>query len=112
VGVYGGFAGNEDSLYDRDWEGRETILDGRDGPDGTSHVYHVVVGRDDALIDGFTITGGRADHADDLLHMYGGGMGNIASSPTVQKYHITNNSYLCRIRYYRPYTRAEGIIGW
>jgi autotransporter family porin len=51
--LYGGFAGHETHLDQRDWQRNPTILDGRG-------VYHVVTGADDAILDGFIITGGRA----------------------------------------------------
>jgi ribonuclease BN (tRNA processing enzyme) len=51
--LYGGFAGGETSLGQRDWARNKTVLQGR----GASHV---VTGADDAVLDGFTITGGSA----------------------------------------------------
>jgi ribonuclease BN (tRNA processing enzyme) len=51
--LYGGFAGSETQRDQRDWQRNPTILDGR----GASHV---VTGADDAILDGFTITGGSA----------------------------------------------------
>jgi len=83
VAVYGGFGGDEAELEARDWAGRETILDGRDGPEGSSHVYHVMRGANDAVLDGLTITGGRADHDQTGLHQHGGGLHNLLASPTV-----------------------------
>jgi hypothetical protein len=57
VAVYGGFAGQEGRLEERDWHRHPTILDGQG-------VYHVVTGADDAVLDGFTVTGGNGLGAD------------------------------------------------
>jgi len=86
VALYGGFAGGETALEERDWEANETILDGRDAPDGEKHVYHVVWGRDDAVIDGFTVTGGRAVASADFEDMrnWGGGMEVYKTSPRIE----------------------------
>jgi hypothetical protein len=84
VRVYGGhptgFSG------DRDPGAHVTVLDGRAGDAaGSPRVFHVVTGSDRALIDGFTITQGRAVDDDDILNSnnYGGGMVNYITSPDV-----------------------------
>ena len=95
VGVYGGFAGSETSLGERDFEANETILtgdlnsNGRDNADAFHVVYASGVGGT-AVIDGFTITGGNAngDWPDDS----GGGMHNLDSSPTVTNCTFSNNT--------------------
>jgi hypothetical protein len=51
VEVYGGFAGTEVSLEERDWSAYETVLDGW----GSGHV---LIGANGAAIDGLTVTGG------------------------------------------------------
>lgn len=51
--LYGGFAGVETHRAQRDWRRHPTILDGRGA-------QHVVTGADDAVLDGFIITGGNA----------------------------------------------------
>lgn len=70
IQVYGGFAGNESELGDRDFVANETILSGDIGQPGvdTDNSNHVVYmdGRQganitqDTVLDGFTITGGYA----------------------------------------------------
>ncbi len=84
--LYGGFAGDETALDERDWAANETILDGQQPDEGSCHVFHVVTGSDDALLDGFTVTGGRARKAyPDAIENSesGGGMLNVQASPTV-----------------------------
>ena len=91
VGLYGGFAGEESSLEDRDWQAHLTILSGDiDHNDLASPVtnvdqivgenaYQVVTARGltaDTIIDGFIITAGKADLATDIYgcsHECGGG---------------------------------------
>jgi len=91
VEVYGGFVGVEDRLTERDWATHETILDGRDGPDATAHVRHVVLGADDATVDGVTITGGLAGGSDEPTERCGAGMLNVQSSPVVQNCTFRDN---------------------
>lgn len=77
--VYGGFAGTETELAQRNWHANATILD------GTNWNYHVVRtsgASSSTLLDGFTITRGRATGTD--TNSYGGGMYNSLGSPTVQ----------------------------
>lgn len=71
VRIYGGFIGTESELNQRAPAFNETILSGRLAPIETAiindtHAYHVVTARDlrrTAILDGVTITGGRADGA-------------------------------------------------
>ncbi|MCB9858677.1 MAG: hypothetical protein H6818_23610 [Phycisphaerales bacterium] len=84
VAIYGGFAGTESSLSDRDLgsPANASVLSGDvNGDDGPSfsnygdNVYNVVrsVSNDaSAVLDGFTITGGSAD--DPGVQTYGGGI--------------------------------------
>ncbi len=71
VTVLGGFTGNETALEQRDPQANETVLS---GDLGSANSYHVIIGADDAVLDGFTITGGRADGS--AWHRLGGGMIN------------------------------------
>jgi len=57
VDLIGGWAGNERSIKQRELQDNETILDGQNKTD------HVIIGADDALLEGFTITGGQAKRA-------------------------------------------------
>lgn len=120
VSVYGGFAGTETSLNERDYSTNTTILSGdidgdniRDGENS----YHVVTGADDATLDGFTIEMGYAvvvgTPPDDLTsldgiitygsyveilrilegvnYIAGAGMLNIHAAPTVKNCTFQNN---------------------
>jgi hypothetical protein len=84
AGLYGGFDGSETARIERDWTVNETILSGdiNQPDDANDNSYHVVVGANDAVLDGFTITLGCASGpANDDKR--GGGMFNSSSSPTV-----------------------------
>ncbi|MBL7152457.1 MAG: S8 family serine peptidase [Phycisphaerae bacterium] len=61
--LYGGFAGTETSRDQRDWTVYETILTGdiNQPNDQNDNSYHVVIGADKTILDGFTIKGGNAD---------------------------------------------------
>jgi len=63
VSVYGGFAGTETEQDQRNWITNRTILSGDIGVPGDNqdNSFNVVVGADNAIIDGFNIVGGHAD---------------------------------------------------
>ncbi|MGI6687281.1 MAG: Ig-like domain-containing protein [Christensenellales bacterium] len=88
--VYGGFAGGETDLSARNWVSNVTTLN------GNSTNWHVVTGQGGATIadtrlDGFTITGGKANGPNDE-DKYGGGMVNSNSSPTVANCTFSSNT--------------------
>lgn len=90
VKIYGGFAGTETSLSQRNWVSYITILSGDVGVagDNADNSYHVIFNSDvdnTATLDGFTIQEGNADVA-------GGGIFNINSSPVISNCVITNNT--------------------
>lgn len=110
VALYGGFAGHETLLAERDWVANVTILSGDVGHDDvyggawpagwnitTANSGHVVDGSGvgaGAILDGFTITAGSTGPsgtpAGDPL-MYGGGLYVVAGSPTVRNCTFTYN---------------------
>jgi predicted outer membrane repeat protein len=92
VDLYGGFAGNESSLEQRDINANETILSGDLAQDDAAeeldtlleNSVRVVTGADSARIDGFTITAGNAS-------AFGGGLYINQTSPTVENCRIVGN---------------------
>jgi hypothetical protein len=63
VEVYGGFCGRETQRSERDWQANPTVLSGDLGRagDASDNAYHVVIGADDAVLDGFVVCDGNAD---------------------------------------------------
>lgn len=112
VALYGGFAGGEGSRDERAWQTNLTILSGdlsQNDPDknsnglitnpatiSTPNAYHVVLAssvNSSAVLDGFTITGGKADgaYADPCGLACGGGMFVDGGSPTLRNLTIAGN---------------------
>ncbi|MCU0660868.1 MAG: right-handed parallel beta-helix repeat-containing protein [Myxococcota bacterium] len=94
VDLYGGFAGDEALRGERDVLAHLTVLDGhKSAADFAHRVIHVLHGEDDALLDGFVVTGGYAavsyDPAD--RDNYGAGMLNEDCSPTVRNTWFVEN---------------------
>ena len=87
VSIYGGFAGTETLLIQRDLAAHVSILSGEVGgaaPD--DNVYHVVTGSltdSTAVLDGFTITRGNANAGGDPDNE-GGGLYIYNGSPTLR----------------------------
>ena len=107
VSIYGGFAGTETLLSERNWLVNVSILSGDlSGNDlitgsgttltftgNTENCYHVInnqsVIRQTAVLDGFTIKGGNANVLANINN--GGGVLNVESSPTLNNCTITGN---------------------
>ena len=111
--LYGGFAGTENNLADRDAATNVTIIDGSEADAGSA--ANNVVKIDDAInviLDGFTITGGHAsaygggikctnlDNTNEIAHCIirgnyagddGGGVYLTSSSPTLSNCAIIGN---------------------
>lgn len=106
VALYGGFAGGEVVVDERDWETHATVLsgdiDGNDTVDArgvittASHLvgansYRVVKSdgvTETAILDGFIVTGGYNNAG---TNSRGGGIYNLNSSPTLSNLLITGN---------------------
>lgn len=71
VKVYGGFAGNETQLSQRNGATHPTVIDGTDSRSG-NRAYHVVVGALNARLDSFFIKGGSASGTTDARRRGGG----------------------------------------
>jgi len=93
VTLYGGFNGSGTSRADRNWLAQPTILSGDlDGSGGltANDAYHVVTGISGATLDGFIVTGGNA--VGGAPHNVGGGLYNVASSPTLRQIVFIGNA--------------------
>ncbi|MCM3494633.1 hypothetical protein NYE48_16810 [Paenibacillus sp. FSL M7-1455] len=101
IAVYGGFAGTEDSLAQRDLTNEEnaTILSGNLGDpdsdaDNAYHVFYHSVLDSTAVLDGVTITGGNANGSIPNDTDSGGGMYNKNASLTLTHVTIGGNTAL------------------
>lgn len=77
VALYGGFAGGESALDQRDWAANETVLSGDLGPGHIDRSNHVLVAKEtvpSAVLDGFVVTGGHASGGSNDPTGYGAGM--------------------------------------
>ncbi|SOE20261.1 polymorphic outer membrane protein repeat-containing protein [Spirosomataceae bacterium TFI 002] len=116
IKIYGGFAGTESSLSERNWEINKTILSGDFNNDDTpplstspltignttENAYHVIVNVNltaDAVFDGLTVRGGDANGNSGFIYQFnpisqenGGGMQNVYSSPTLRNITFEQNS--------------------
>lgn len=94
VAVYGGFAGTEIGRHQRNWRAHKTILSGDIGTqnDQSDNSYNVVKGADNAVLDGFTITGGNANGSGSWPNYNGGGIYCYYQSPTINNCTITGNN--------------------
>ncbi|GAB4277226.1 MAG: hypothetical protein Kow0080_28050 [Candidatus Promineifilaceae bacterium] len=98
VALYGGFAGWESALSQRDVATNVTVLSGDIDQNDTTNItganaYHVVTGSgtdNTAVLDGFTITAGQANGS--WPHYSGGGMYNDAGSPTLAHLTFSDNA--------------------
>jgi Concanavalin A-like lectin/glucanases superfamily len=95
VSLYGGFAGTETQLSQRNWVNNPTILSGdidKDNLTDAQNSYHVFYNFNTqsdpitsaTILSGFTITRGAADGQSNSSHDVGGGMMNVYSSPTIR----------------------------
>ena len=98
VSIYGGFAGNETQLSERNHSSANTtILSGDIGiaGDNSDNSYHVVTGsgtNNTAFMDGFSISGGNANDGNICPNACGGGLFNDDGSPTLKHLFIKDNT--------------------
>lgn len=96
VSLFGGFAGGESKLADRDWLTNLTLLSGDLGTpdDTTDNAYHVVTfdgSRTNSALDGFTITGGNANGTSGN-DGFGGGIFLNKASPRLTNLIVSGNT--------------------
>jgi hypothetical protein len=113
--LYGGFAGWEEQLEDRDWVVNETILSGDLAGDDqpgfvnrSDNSLHVVTGSGcagTAVLDGFAIRGGYAA-AEGMYTHQGGGLVNWEGSPTLRNCSFRDN----RAPYWPEYSGYGGAV--
>jgi predicted outer membrane repeat protein len=121
VKLYGGFAGTETLLAQRDWTTHETILSGDIGTqnDNADNSYHVVYTKNvssETLMDGFTVSDGKAEAiSGSIWHRNGGawyndgsGTGN-SSNPSVRNCTFSDNSGVHGGAIYND-SRSYGVI--
>jgi hypothetical protein len=107
VALYGGFAATETLRSQRNWTANLTVLSGDLGGDDIadshgvvvsatnivgSNAYHVVTSTNvttGTILDGFTVTAGDASGLG--IHVYGGGMYNLHSSPSLRNVTFRGN---------------------
>lgn len=97
LAIYGGFAGTETMLAQRNPIANPTILSGEIGSamvtfDNSNNVVMSIGNSATARLDGFTITKGIADTSNLYFTDDGGGMRNDGSSPTVANCTFSMNS--------------------
>ena len=99
VRLYGGFAGGETRLRDRDWVANPTILDGdQNGDDigftnNSENSYHVVeISSTINAVSGFIIRGGNANHPTIDAYRKGGGLYSGVGTPTLTNLLLKENS--------------------
>lgn len=116
VSLYGGFAGNETELSQRDWSANITVLTGDLDFNDTTDAHGVTLTADDinsagkgnsysvlfalnvsdtAVLDGFVITGGNSDEGSEPLNQ-GGGMHAVNSNAVIRNSSFIGNFALSR----------------
>ena len=105
IKIYGGFAGTETALSQRDIGSNPVILSGDIGTSGSNsdNCHHIFITdglSSAAVLDGVTITGGNANASSGSItysgqtieKKFGGGLYNYSSSPTLTNLTISGNA--------------------
>ena len=111
VNMYGGFAGTESTITLRNVVANPTILSGDIDPNGENDSFHVILanqfGGADTILDGFTITGGRASSID---HISGGGMYITSLRPIIRNCTFTDNyAFQGGAIYFGPHAQISNL---
>lgn len=88
IDIYGGFSGTENAIGERDVKANRTILD---GDLTTLHAFHVVIGANNATLDGFTIRNGLATGILELNTVGGGMLIDTLSDMSIKNCTFYNN---------------------
>lgn len=98
LAIYGGFAGTETLLSQRNWRLNPTILSGDVGVQNNiaDNSFNIIRNNNNglnatAILDGFTITGGNANGGTYLANR-GGGINNYLSSPAIANCQFLGNN--------------------
>jgi predicted outer membrane repeat protein len=98
LGIYGGFAGSETQLVQRNWNTNLCILSGDIGESGNfvDNSYHVVRNLNNgldttAVLDGFSISGGNGNDVVEIVNSRGGGIYNQSASPVISNCYFSGN---------------------
>ncbi|HOW50790.1 MAG TPA: choice-of-anchor Q domain-containing protein [bacterium] len=95
VPLYGGFAGTEWLRDGRNWTTNVTTIDGHQSSGSATQVSHVLTGAANAVVDGFTVTGGKAINGSSsgmTDYVEGGALYVDGVSMTLRNSTFTNNS--------------------
>ncbi len=92
ISLYGGFEGDEDERWQRDPAVNETMLSGNISGKNSYHVVRFASDADETtVLDGFLITGGRAEDTLSLNEKRGGGIYNDGGSPIISNCIVMGN---------------------
>ncbi len=92
VPLYGGFAGTEWLRDGRNWVTNVTTIDGHQSSGSATQVAHIMYGATGAILDGFTVTGGKAITGSASNIVEGGALYLNGISMTVRNTIFTGNS--------------------
>ena len=97
ISIYGGFAGHESSLDERNLQQNTTVLSGKSGEAGLYHVL-IFANGSEAILDGFTVEGGHADGNESVQFNgktfrqdAGGGICVVHASPRLNNLTVKDN---------------------
>ncbi len=90
--LYGGFSGTEWLRGARNWTTNVTTIDGHQSSGSANQVAHIMYGATGAIVDGFTVTGGKATTGSSSNIVEGAALYLNGISMTVRNTTFTGNS--------------------